>query len=201
MRCLSPFWIRCRGTALPDSVVPESVQAARGYVSARAKRAESEKRVKKLQAELEAAQVVLSDGVDLEKAALAQVDQSMLINRQTLKVINSVLRSAVSVVSAGGDLPVGCAVLSLLDGKVRVSVAFSRPVFCGWRTEKPTVSYQVQWLQPDVPVPPSENHIPMFKDAIEQEMELACWELGDGVLRLWPAEGDKALTFRLCGAA
>ena len=179
--------------------ISEKVAQIQSYTQLKSKRAELEKQVKSLRKRLAEMETELSQLQSQEQEALSGVDQSMLVDRNAVKVINDLLTGVVSVHSAGGVLPVGCAVLASEKGKLKITVVFSRPIFSGWRTETPYKSWQMCPLQLETPEQPSENHIPEYREMLEWDVDLACWELADGELRLWSRNGTGAIVFGLAG--
>jgi len=177
--------------------IPEKVARIQSYIQLKSKRAELEKQVRPLRKRLSELESELSSTQSQEQEALSLIDQSMLVNRQSLKDINSILANAVSVHVGQGEFPVGCAVLQSGKKGLQISVVFSQPLFSGWKTETPYGSWQMCPLQLDTPEPPDENHIPQYRSLIEQDIDLSCWERVDGELRLWGTNGYGVMVFGL----
>jgi len=179
--------------------IPEKVAQTQSYIQLKSKRVELEKQLKPLRKRLSDMESELSDVQTGEQKALSLIDQSMLVDRQSIKVINNILVCAVSVHTMQGELPVGCAVLQSSKKGLQLSIVFSRPLFSGWRTETPYISYQVCPLQLETPESPDENHIPQYRSLMELDMDLSCWEQADNELRLWGNNGSGAMIFSLRG--
>lgn len=177
--------------------IPEKVAQIQSYTQLKSKRTELEKQVKPLRKRLSELESELSDTQSREQAALSLIDQSMLVNRQSLKVINNLLTDAVSIRIQQGEFPVGCAILQSGKKGLQLSIVFSKPIFSGWRTETPYTSWQMCPLQLETPEPPHENYIPEYRSMVEQGVDLSCWEQVDGELRLWGANGSGAMVFSL----
>ena len=179
--------------------IPEKVAQIQSYAQLKSNRAEMEKQVKPLRKRLAEMETELSQLQSQEQEALSGVDQSMLVDRNAVKVINDLLTDVVSVRTSDVVFPVGCAVLASEKGKLKITVVFSRPIFSGWRTETPYVSWQMCPLQLETPKPPSENHIPQYREMVEQDADWVCWGLADGELRLWSQNGTGVIVFGLAG--
>lgn len=177
--------------------IPEKVAQIQSYIQLKSHRAELEKLVKPLRKRLSELELELSDAQSQEQEALSRVDQSMLVNRRSVKTINDLLSGAVSIRTKQGEFPVGCAVLQSGKKGLQLSIVFSKPLFSGWRTETPYKSWQMCSLQLETPEPPSENHIPEYRSLVEQGVDLSCWEQMDSELRLWGDNGLGAITFAL----
>jgi len=177
--------------------IPEKVAQIQSYTQLKSKRAELEKQVKPLRKRLSELESELSSIQFQEQEALSCVDQSMLVTRSSIKAINDLLLSASSIYTAQGEFPVGCAVIQSGKGGLQLSIVFSRPLFSGWRTEKPYKSWQSCPLQLDTPEPPDENHIPEYRSLVERDMDLSCWEQVGSELHLWSDSGSGALVFSL----
>lgn len=183
----------------PEMEIPEKVAQIQSYIQLKSRCAELEKQIKPLRKRLSGMESELSDTQSREQEALSHADQSMLVDRQSIKTINDLLVNALSISTNQGDLPVGCAVLQHSKKGLQISIVFSSPLFSGWRTETPYVSWRMCPLQPDTPEPPDENHIPQYKSLTEFGLDLACWELAGNELRLWSANGSGTVVFRLRG--
>jgi len=180
--------------------IPEKVAQIQSYTQLKSERAELEKQVKRLRKQLSSMETELSSLQSQEREALSRVDQSMLIERSSIKTINTLLSSVSSIRTSQGEFPVGCAVIQSSKKRLQLSIVFSRPLFSGWRTETPHKSWQMCPLRLDTPEPPDENHIPEYKSLVEQDMDLSCWEQVGGELRLWSNNGSGVLVFTLqCG--
>jgi len=178
--------------------IPERVAQIQSYVQLKSERAELEKKVKALRKHLAEMEAKLSQLQSQEQEALTRIDQTMLVDRNSIKLINDLLSRAVSISAWGDVFPVGCAVLTSEKGKMGLSIVFSQPIFSGWRTEKPYVSWQMCPRQLETPVPPSESHIPQYTEMIEPDVgDLACWELSGSELRLWGKNGAGVVVFGL----
>lgn len=177
--------------------VPEKVAQIQSYIQLRSKRAELGKQLKPLRERLSELESELSDVQSREQEALSRVDSSMLVNRQAVKTINELLSSAISIRTQQGEFPVGCAVLQSGKKGLQLVIVFYKPIFSGWRTETPFKSWQMCPLQPDTPEPPDENHIPEYREMVEWNVDLSCWEQVDRELRLWGANGSRAVVFSL----
>ncbi len=139
----------------------------------------------------------LSDTQSREREALSLVDLSMLVDRQSLKVVNDLLASALSIRTEQGEFPVGCAILQRGKDGLQLSVVFSKPIFSGWRTETPYKSWQMCPLQLETPEPPDENHVPQYKSLMVVDVDLSCWERAGSELRLWGNNGSGVMVFSL----
>jgi len=179
--------------------IPEKIAQIQSYIQLKSKRAELEKRVKPLRKRLAEMEKELSQLQSQEQEALSGIDQSMLVDRSSIKVINDLLSHAVSLSAWGSIFPVGCVILASEKGKAKITIVFSHPLFSGWRTEMPYVSWQVCHLQLETPEPPNENHIPQYREMIEPDIDLSCWELVDDELGLWGQNGTGAIVFGLKG--
>jgi len=171
----------------------EKVAQIQSYIQLKSKRAELEKQVKPLRKRLSELESELSDTQSQEREALSLIDQSMLVDRKSVKVINDLLADAVSVRTNQGEFPVGCAVLQSSKKGLQLSIVFSKPLFSGWRTETPCLSYRFCPMQLDAPEPSDENYIPEYKSLMESDVDLACWERVDGELRLWGSNGSSVV--------
>src|SRR3990170_936039 len=149
--------------------IPEKVAQIQSYTQLKSERAELEKLVKPLRKRLSGMETELSQLQSQEQEALSCIDQSMLIDRNSIKIINDLLLNAITLSAWGGIFPVGCAVLASEKGQQRISIVFSRPLFSGWKTEKPYLSYQFCPTQLETPEPPDENHIPQYREMIEKD--------------------------------
>jgi len=179
--------------------IAEKVSHIQTYIQLKHKRTELEKQVKPLRKRLSELESELANTQSQEQEALSCIDRSMLVDRQSLKGINDLLAGASSVRTTQGVFPVGCAVLQSGKKGLQLSIVFSVPLFSGWRTEAPHMSWQLRPLQLDTPEPPGENHIPEYTSMIELDVVLACWEQADSELRLWKADGSGAMVFGLRG--
>ena len=179
--------------------IPEKVSQIQSYIQLKSKRAELEKQIKPLHKRLSELESELSDTRSQEQEALSHIDQSMLVSRQSIKIINDLLANTISVRTSQGEFPVGCAVLQSAKKGIQLSIVFSRPLFSGWVTETPYRSYKFGPLQLDTPEPPDENHVPEYRSLIELAMDLSCWELVDSELRLWGANRYGVVVFSLRG--
>jgi len=180
--------------------IPEKVAQIQSYTQLKSKRAELEKQVKPLRKRLSDMETELSNLQSQEQEALSRVDQSMLVGRSSIKIINGLLSNTSSIHTSQGEFPVGCAVIQSGKKGLQLSIVFSQPIFSGWRTETPYKSWQICPMQLDAPEPPDENHIPEYRSLIEQDMDLSCWEQAGGELRLWSDNGSGVLVFTLRGA-
>lgn len=175
----------------------EKVAQIQSYIQLKSRRAELEKQIKPLRKRLSELESELSFAQSQEQESLLQVDQSMLVNRQSVKIINDILTGAVSIRTSQGELPIGCAVIQSGKNGLQLSIVFSKPIFSGWRTETPYRSWQTCPLQLDTPDLPSENHIPQYQSLVEQDVDLSCWERVDSKLRLWSTSKSTAIVFSL----
>ena len=133
--------------------IPEKVAQIQSYIQLESERTNLEKRIKPLRKRLSGLESELQE-------ALSLVDPDMLVNRQSIKTINNLLVDAASIHTGQGEFPVGCVVLQSSKKGLQLSIVFSQPLFSGWRTETPCVSYQSCPLQLETPEPPDENRIP-----------------------------------------
>jgi len=177
--------------------IPEEVAQIQSYTQLKSKRAELEKQIKPLRKRLSDMETELSNIQSQEREALSRVDQSMLVDRSSIKTINGLLSGASSIRTSQGEFPVGCAVLQSGKKRLQISIVFSQPLFSGWRTETPYKSWQMCPMQLDTPEPPDENHIPEYRSLVEQDMDLSCWEQVGAELRLWGSNGSGVLVFSL----
>jgi len=179
--------------------IPEKVAQIHSYIQLKSKRAELEKQIKPLRKRLSDMETELSSLQSQEREALPRVDQSMFIDRSSIKTINTMLSGASSIHMPQGEFPVGCAVIQFGKKGLQLSIVFSQPLFSGWRTETPYKSWQMCPMQLDTPEPPDENHIPEYRSLVEQDMDLSCWEQVGSELRLWGNNGSEVLVFGLRG--
>jgi len=177
--------------------VPEKVAQIQSYVQLKSKRDELEKQIKPLRKKLSDMETELSRLQSQEQEALSHIDHSMLVNRQSLKTINALLSGADSIRNSQGEFPVGCVVLQSSKRGLQLSIVFRQPIFSGWRTETPYVSWQLCPMQLDAPAPPDENHIPEYRSLMERDVDLSCWEQVGDELRLWGGNGSGVLVFSL----
>jgi len=160
------------------------VPAVSEYLETRKHRAELEKRLSRLIAELDIAQTK-------EAELSGKVDPDSLITAKSVKVINTLLTSHCPLWL--NDYPLSFAHVALKNGKLRLSVIFAQPIFTGWRTEVPYKSWQsVKWSL-ETPELPSESHIPQYTQVVDQELSVVCWERDGSELRLWQEEGSGIL--------
>lgn len=177
--------------------ISEKVSQIQSYTHLKSERVELEKQIKPLRKRLSELESELSDTQSREQVALLLVDQSMLVNRQSIKSINNLLTDAVSIRLQQGEFPIGCAVLQSGKNGLQLSVVFSRPIFSGWQTETPYKSWQICPLQLNTPELPDENHIPRYRSLVEWDVDLSCWEQVGNELRMWGANGSGTMVFSL----
>jgi hypothetical protein len=117
------------------------------------------------------------------------------ITGKTVNVINSILERGCSLVVGGELCPVNYAQLHYRDGYVQLEAVLARPLFRGWRTETPFISYQFCPLSVTVPPKPDDNHIPEFVYVLDTRFDLTCWESVDNTVVLWTRSGDSKIVF------
>ena len=182
--------------------IPDKVASIQLYAKLKSERAELEKKIKSVRKRLSDMQTELSSLRDREQEALSLADCSMLVDRQSVNTINDLLAGAISVRTRQGELPVGCTVAQLNKDKLHLFIVFPQPVFSGWRTETPYVSYQICPLQPDTPELPDSNYIPRYTSLLEMDIALpAVWEQVDNELRLWEPGESSVVVFTLKDAS
>ncbi|MCK9601864.1 MAG: hypothetical protein M0R06_22660 [Sphaerochaeta sp.] len=178
--------------------IPDKVARVQLYARLKNERVELEKKIKSIRKRLSDMENELSSLCSREQEALSLADCSMLIDRRSVNTINGLLASAVSVRTRQGELPVGCTVAQLNKDKLHLFIVFSQPIFSGWRTETPYVSYQICPLQPDTPELPDSNYIPRYTSLLEMDIALpAVWEQVDNELRLWEPGESYVVVFTL----
>jgi len=180
-----------------ETVVPENVSLIQKYLAGKLACDDKRRQLTKLEREVKTQKETLSLLESERDELFSGVDPSMLVDNGTVKVINELLTSAQHIILGDQRLPVGCALLHKVKGKLTLSVVFSTPVFVGWRTETPYVSYQRCPVQTTAPEPPDVNHIPEYISMAEQDVEFSCWTREGERLCLWALSGSRGLVFML----
>ena len=162
------------------------ITVVREYLEIKKQRPKLESQFRKLGGELDAVRAK-------ETELSAKVDIASLISTKSVKVINEILESHRPLWL--GVFPVSFAHATFDKGELHVSVIFSQPLFSGWRTEIPYISWQGCSLSLETPEPPGENHIPQYTQVMELGQGTICWEQSGTELRLWIDE-KRGLVFR-----
>jgi hypothetical protein len=155
------------------------------YLDTKESRIKLESQFKKLESQLTKTR---SD----EEALSRKIDPNSFITAKAVKVINEFLSHPPLWF---GVYPVSFAQLTLKGGNATLNIVFAQPIFSGWRTEKPHVSYQVCSWSLETPALPDENHIPEYQQIAEWCMDFVCWEIQDDKLTLW-LRGGRCAEFR-----
>lgn len=159
------------------------------YLEIKKNRTKLESQFKKLEKEL-----VICNA--RESGLRAKVNLNGLITAKAVNIINSLLGRQPLWLYYNDELfPVSFVRVSRAGNNLRVSIVFTQPIFCGWRTETPCVSYQSCPLSLVTPEPPDENHIAQYHQVTDAEYGIVCWEQDKNELRLWVDEKRK-LVFR-----
>ena len=144
------------------------VLVVRDYLETKKQRAKLASQFSKLGKELSVIQAK-------ETELITKVDSDCLITAKSVRVINGLLESHRPLWF--DSFPVSFAHIGLKNGRLRVSVVFTQPLFSGWKTEAPYRSWQSCPRSLETPEPPSENHIPQFTQVVDYwELPVICWE-------------------------
>ena len=162
------------------------VSIVREYLETKKQRTKLESQLSKLKSDLSKTQ-------SREAELQSQVSMDNLITAKSVKVINGLLSSHRPF--RLGDFPVSFARTTLKSGQLRFQVIFSQPLFSGWKTETSYYSYQSCPWQLETPEPPDENHIPQYKQVMDGNWDVVCWERTENGLRLWVDE-KRGVEFR-----
>lgn len=152
------------------------------YLDTKKSRIKLESQFKKLESQLAKTR---SD----EEALSRKIDPNSFITAKSVRVINEFLSHPPLW---SGVYPVSFAQLTLKGGNATLNIVFAQPIFSGWRTEKPYVSYQGCEWSLETPAPPSESHIPQYQQIAECGMDFVCWEIQGDKLTLWLRGGSRA---------
>jgi len=162
------------------------VPTVREYLETKKQRAKTTSQVSVLQKQL--------TELETKEAELAgEVDAGSLITAKSVRVVNGLLFSHRPLWLGG--FPVSFARVSSRSGQLGVQVIFSQPLFSGWKTKTPYVSWQSCPWSLETPEHPDENHIPQYIQVIDGNWDVVCWERSENGLRLWMDE-KRGLDFR-----
>ena len=162
------------------------VLSIKQYLKTKSERAKLESQFTKLERQLTK---VRGD----EETLSGKVDPNSLITTKTVKVIDELLSSHHPLWV--NNFPVSFASVSIRSGHLHISVVFAQPIFQGWRTEKPYKSFQSCPLSLETPIPPDENHIPMYIQVSDNDIDIICYEQNETAIRLWLDE-KRGIEFR-----
>lgn len=133
-------------------------------------------------------------GLEVKESCLAiKVDSDSLITAKSVRVINELLFSHHQLQLGG--FPVSFVRVATKNSQLNIQVIFSQPLFSGWETKEPYVSYQCCSWQLETPDPPSKNHVPQYKQVMECTWDIVCWEIMENGLRLW-IDDKRGLEFK-----
>lgn len=155
------------------------VSVVREYLETKKQRTRLESQLSRLNSELSKTQ---AREVELK----SQVSPDSLITAKSIKVINKLLGSHCPL--SLNDFPVSFVHAARENGQLQFQVIFAQPLFSGWKTETPYVSYQPCSLLLDTPEPSSENSIPQYTQVLDGNWGVVCWERAENGLRLWVDE-------------
>ncbi len=127
-----------------------------------------------------------------EEVLSGKVDSDSLITAKSVKTINELLSNRPLWLN---NFPVSFAQLTLKNGNLHLSVIFSQPLFRGWRTKIPYISYKMCSLSLETPVLPDENHIPEYLQVSDYDYTVICWEREGTTIKLWSDE-KRGIEFR-----
>ncbi len=188
--------IKVAGESVGEVRVLSKWETARDYLLAVKAHREAELLVKRLSKELKQAQENL-DSAKLQEEFTGGMDS--LFTAKSVRSLNKMLVTPSLLTIPAGSFPVSTASLSLRKGRVHIRLTFATPLFNGWKTEIPYISFQFCPVSLEVPPKPSENHVPRFLTEWEQDLgEMACWEQVDDELNLFDMDG-KVYIFELGG--
>ena len=125
------------------------------------------------------------------------ISEDNLVTAKSVKVMNGLLEQGCSLRIRSEICPVNFAQLSRTDKGVHLDAVLAQPLFHGWRTETPYVSYSFCPLSVTVPPKPDDNHIPEFVSVLSSDYDLSCWEVVDGELVLYSLSGEGKIVFVL----
>jgi hypothetical protein len=162
------------------------VLAVKQYLETKSTRVKLESQLAKLTEQLT---TVRGD----EETLSGKIDPNSFITTKTVKVVNELLSSRRPLWLK--NFPVSFVGARFNNGHLHLSIVFSQPIFQGWRTEKPYKSFQSCPLSLETPIPPDENHIPMYIQVSDNDMDVICWEQNETVVKLWLDE-KRGIEFR-----
>ncbi len=167
------------------------------YLDIQDKEAELKKHYKNLKNQLYKVEQEQADTNGARVEAESKVNPDNLITAKTVAQINDLLSGGCSLRIGGSPCPVNYVHLAKDGDKVKLDVVLAQPIFRGWRTETPYVSFQVCSLSVDTQPKTDENHIPEYISVLDMELELSCWEMADGSVMLYSRGGDGKVVFVL----
>jgi hypothetical protein len=139
-----------------------------------------ERAKKKLEKNVSVLQKQLSD-MEAESATISgSIDKEHLITSKSIKEINKMM----AVPHTVNGFSVLSTKLTKKGNLIDVSINFSQPIFTGWKTETPYLSYQSCKWSIDTPEKPSENHVPQYIVDCSYSYDLVYWDFKDGTLTL-----------------
>lgn len=159
------------------------VSIVREYLDIKKQRAKASSQLSTLQKQL-------SELETKEVSLASQVSVDSLITAKSVRVINELLSShrPLRMPLRMGAFPVSFAHTTLKNGQLQVQIVFAQPLFSGWETKTPYVSYQCCPWSLETPEPPDENHIPRYMQVMDGNWDVVCWERTENGLRLWTDE-------------
>lgn len=167
------------------------------YIDARDTESSSRSQLRKVKEQLSELEKQLAEHETTTKESLSLISPDNLITAVSVKLINQLLSGGCSLQIGASECPVSFVQLVSDSEVTRLEAVLSQPLFHGWRTETPYVSYQLCPLSVVTPTPPSENHIPEYTSVLGWHMNLSCWEYtGDSVI-LYCRDGDNRVVFAL----
>lgn len=173
-------------------------QAVVDYRRARAERTKLEAQVAPLQKKLEQTRTQEDALQKQVPDILAErgLDTNKPLSTPSKAQINKLLSKPCILRLINKDLPVASASLSVVGKSVELSIQFSKPIFYGWETKTPYVSYSSGSMSLETPPKPTKTSIPRYTTESKWNIDLAYWDYNDKELSLWLFTGHR-LTFVL----
>jgi hypothetical protein len=167
------------------------------YIDARDTESSLLDQANKIRTQLSEAEKKLANAEGVVNLSKDKISPDSLLTSVSVKIINEIL-SRVRYLHIGLDkCSVSFAQLIYKNGNVRMDVVLAQPVFQGWKTEKPYISYWYCPLSVVTPSKPTENHIPKYTSVLGANLTSSCWECTDNSVVLYSRSGDSRIVFDL----